>query len=376
LKYFIIAGERSGDQHAARVLAEIRKLDPDAAARGIGGKFLAEAGMEVLMDYQELAIMGFTDVLEKLGIIRKARSLVKEQLKNHPPDCLLLIDYGGFNLRMAKFAKSLGIKVFYYIPPKVWAWNESRIEALKQYTDRIFVILPFEKEYYAGKGMEVDYVGNPVLDAVAAFQPNPNFRKLNKLDDKPIIAVLPGSRKSEIERSLFRILSILPAYPDHHFVVAAVDNLPESYYNHFRRNGRVDIVSEQTYDLLANAEMAVVTSGTATLETALFKVPQVVVYATNTISYLLAKMFIKVNFISLVNLIAGKKIVTELIQGSFSAPDLRVELSHLDSGNPGREMMLEEYGVLSEKLGQPGASENCAGLIVRYLTESTQGSYQ
>lgn len=367
MKYFIIAGERSGDQHAARLLKELLLLDPDTTASGIGGKFLRDAGMTLLMDYQNLAIMGFTEVIEKISEIRKARRLVMTSLESEKPDALILVDYGGFNLRIAEQAKSLGIKVLYYIPPKIWAWNESRIEKLRQFTDRIFVILPFEKEYYRSKGIEVDYVGNPVMDSIAAFQPDPEFRRKNKLDDKPIIAVLPGSRKSEIERSLFRILSILPAYPDHHFVVAGVDNLPQSYYNHFRRNGRVDVVYEQTFDLLANAEMAVVTSGTATLETALFKVPQVVVYATNTISYLIAKAFVKVKFISLVNLIAGRKVVAELIQGKFSAPDLRIELADINPGHPGRDEMLSDYDEIISKIGSPGASQRCAAHIVNFL---------
>lgn len=367
MKYFIVAGERSGDQHAARLLSEICRLDPEAEATGIGGRFLEEAGMKILMDYHELAIMGFTEVFEKFSLLRKARKMVQQNLISQRPDCIILIDYGGFNLPLAKIAKSLGIKVFYYIPPKVWAWNEGRIRQLKEHTDRIFVILPFEKEYYAGHGLDVTYVGNPTLDSVADFRPDSGFRSKNRLDEKPIIAVLPGSRKSEIERSLFRILSILPAYPDHHFVVAAVDNLPAAYYNHFRRNGRVDVVFEQTYDLLANAEMAVVTSGTATLETALFRVPQVVVYATNTISYLIARLLIKVKFISLVNLIAGKKIVPELIQNEFSAPDLRVELAGLAPGCENREIMLEAYEELRAGLGEPGASAKCAAHIVAEL---------
>lgn len=364
MKYFIITGERSGDQHAARLLKEIKLLDRHAEARGIGGKFLQEAGMELLMDYENLAVMGFWEVIEKVSIIRKAQKLVMLQLRDDRPDCVILVDYGGFNLRIARTAKSMGIKVFYYIPPKIWAWNESRIQQLRNFTDRIFVILPFEKEFYENRGLSVDYVGNPVLDSVSDFKPDPEFRQKNRLGDKPIIAVLPGSRKSEIERSLYRILSILPAYPDHHFVVAAVDNLPASYYNHFRRNGLVDIVFEQTYDLLSIAEMAVVTSGTATLETALFRVPQVVVFATNPISYLIARLFVKVKFISLVNLIAGKKIVSELIQGNFSPADLRIELADINPGEPGRDEMLQGYEGLIQELGKTGASQRCARLMV------------
>ena len=372
MKYFIIAGERSGDQHASNLLKEISRLDGEAVARGIGGKFLKEEGMHLLMDYSGLAIMGFTEVLEKLSLIRKARKLVEEDLKENRPDCLILVDYGGFNLRIARTAKALGIKVFYYIPPKVWAWNTSRIEKLRDFTDRIFVILPFEKEFYASHGIEVDFVGNPTLDSIVNFKPSADFRQRNQLDDKPVIAVLPGSRKAEIEKSLYRILSILPAYPGHRFVVAGVDNLPSSYYDHFRRNGKVDIVYEQTYDLLANAEMAVVTSGTATLETALFKVPQVVVFATNTISFLLARFFIQVKFISLVNLIAGKKVVAELIQNKFSPANLRTELAAINPGGQEREEMLKSYEQIREKLGDSGASERCARLVVNLLIQKEQ----
>jgi len=369
LKYFIIAGERSGDLHAANLYSEIKKVDSSAMARGIGGKFLSNAGMEVLMDYSQLAIMGFTEVFEKLSLIRKARKIVKQELIQNRPDCIILVDYGGFNLGIARFAKSLGVKVYYYIPPKVWAWNQSRVEKLRRDVDKLFVILPFEKEFYASFGIDAEYVGNPILDAIADFKPSDDFRKRNNLDEKPIIAVLPGSRKSEIEKSLYRVLSILPAYPDHQFVVAGVDNLSSSYYDHFRRNGRVDIVYEQTYDLLSHSEMAVVTSGTATLETALFRIPQVVVFATNTISYLLAKLLIKVKFISLVNLIAGRKVVSELIQGAFSPADLRIELAKIHSGNPGRQEMLTGYDEVISKMGNPGASSRTASLIVSLLSK-------
>lgn len=353
--------------HGANLLNEIARLDKNTRARGIGGKFLMQAGMEVIADYSDLAIMGFTEVFEKLSLLRKTRDLVKKELSNYKPDCLILIDYGGFNLRIARIAKSLGIKVCYYIPPKVWAWNTSRVEKLKKFVDHIFVILPFEKEFYKGHGIDVEYVGNPILDAIVNYQSQNNFRQQNRLDNRPIIAVLPGSRKSEIEKSLYRILSILPAYPNHQFVVAGVDNLPETYYNHFRRNGKVDIVYEQTYDLLMNAEMAVVTSGTATLETAIFKVPQVVVFAANTISYLLARLFIKVRFISLVNLIAEKKVVSELIQNKFSPANLREELSAINPGRFERQEMLKGYDDVIEKLGKPGASERCAEAIIRNL---------
>jgi len=367
MKYYIIAGERSGDMHGANLYKEIQKRDEHATAMGIGGGYLHDAGVKLSKNYEELALIGFFEIIEKLGAIRSALKQVKSELIEHKPDVVILIDYGGFNMRVAAFAKKLGVKVFFYISPKIWAWNVKRAEKIKKNVDRMFVILPFEKDFYKQFNYEVDYVGNPVLDAISQFTPNPSFQKDNSLEEKPIIAVLPGSRSAEIESTLFRMLSILPSFPDHQFVVGGVDNYPSSYYEQFRRNGRVHIVYEQTYDLLHNAEMAIVTSGTATLETAIMRVPQVVVYRVNFISYYAIKLLIKVKFISLVNLIAGKEVVKELIQDDFSPANLRQELQKLKMGEPGRLRILQGYEDVIQKTGKAGASEKAAELMVSYL---------
>lgn len=369
MKYYIIAGERSGDLHGANLYKALKRHDPEAVGMGIGGDYLKEAGVRLSKNYEELALIGFLEVIEKLGVIRAALKQVKKELEEQKPDVLILIDYAGFNMRVAKFAKTIGIKIFYYISPKIWAWNQSRAFKIKRLVDRMFVILPFEKEFYKRFDYEVDYVGNPVLDAIQDFSPNLSFISDNKLDDKPMIAVLPGSRKNEIESTLFRMLSILPAFPDHQFVVAAVGNHPAKYYEQFRRNGRVQIVMDQTYDLLHRAEIALVASGTATLETALFRVPQVVCYRVNALSYFIAKQLIKVKFISLVNLIADRKVVTELIQDDFTPANVRDEMHKIEMGAPGRLEIMQGYDEVKEKIGDAGASERAAELMVRYLSE-------
>lgn len=369
MNYYIIAGEKSGDLHGANLFQEIAKLDTGAKAWGLGGNEMERAGVHISRRYDELATMGLWELVEKMSVIRSALRQVKKELAELKPDAVILIDYAGFNLRIARYAKSLGIKVFFYISPKIWAWNESRVEKIKAWVDRMFVILPFEKEFYQKHGMDVDYVGNPILDALSQFVPNPSFMEQNKLDEKPIIAILPGSRKNEIESTLFRMLSILPAFPEHQFVVAAVSNHPKKYYEQFRRNGQVHIVYEQTYDLLYHAEMALVTSGTATLETALLRVPQVVCYRMNTLSYWVARMLIKVKYISLVNLIAGSKVVTELIQNDFNPAHVREELNKIKTGEPGRLAILKGYQDVFDKIGKPGASARAAEKMIGYLQQ-------
>lgn len=369
MKYYIVAGERSGDLHGANLFREIRKRDPEASAEGIGGGYMHDAGVKLSLNYEDLALVGFLEILDKLGAIRRALRQVKEELAARRPDVLILIDYAGFNLRLAAFARKAGIRVFYYISPKIWAWNESRAEKIKRLVDRMYVILPFEQEFYRKHGYPVEYVGNPVLDAISAFTPNPSFLADNSLDNTPIIAVLPGSRSHEIESTLFRMLSILPAFPGHQFVVAGVDNYPARYYENFRRNGRVHIVYEQTYDLLSRAEMAIVTSGTATLETALMRVPQVVVYRVNFITYFLARWLIRVPYISLVNLIAGREVVRELIQDDFSPANLRAELSRIAMGSPGRLEILRGYEDVIRAVGKPGASARAAESMLAALHE-------
>ncbi|GGE93389.1 lipid-A-disaccharide synthase [Hymenobacter cavernae] len=369
MKYYLIAGERSGDFHASHLMHELRREDAAAEFRCWGGDMMAAAGGELVHHYQEMAIMGF---LEAATSILKFRRYLKEcqrDLLAYRPDVLILVDYAGFNLRVAKFAKEHGIKVFYYISPKIWAWNQSRVHKVKALVDRMFVILPFESEFYQRFGYGVDYIGNPTADAVAEHKANDDFRTRNQIPaDKPIIAVLPGSRKQEIEAMLYVMLSILPPFLDYQFVIAAVSNLDPNYYQNFQRGQNISIVFDETFDLLSHADAAMVTSGTATLETALFGVPQVVCYRTSAVSYRVAKALIKVPYISLVNLIAGREVVKELIQGEFNARNLVTELKKITVDKEFIAQQKAGYAELREKLGRQNAAKKAAKLMVGYLT--------
>ena len=292
MNYYLIAGERSGDFHAANLMLALRRHDTAATFRCWGGDQMQAAGGELVRHYNDLAVMGFVEAATSVLKFRKYLKQCEQDLIDHRPDVLILIDYAGFNLRVAKFAKTHGIKVFYYISPKIWAWNTGRVEQVKARVDKMFVILPFEEEFYRQHGYEVEYAGNPTADAVAEFVPSADFHSRNQLDPaRPIIAVLPGSRKQEIEEMLHEMVAALPPFMDHQFVVAGVDNLDRSYYAHFERNG-IRFLFNQTFDLLAHARAALVTSGTATLETALLGVPQVVCYRTSAVSYAIGKLLI------------------------------------------------------------------------------------
>ena len=368
MKYYIIAGERSGDLHASNLMLALKQEDPEATFRSWGGEYMEAAGGVLVRHYKDLSFMGFLEVAQNLGTIRKALQQCKTDILAHRPDVIILVDYAGFNMRIAKFAKEHSLKTFYYISPKIWAWNTGRVHNIKKVVDRMFVTLPFEKEFYAKYDYPVDYVGNPVNDAVAAFTPNANFRVENGLSDKPIIAVLPGSRAQEVEHMLHLMVSIIPPYlRDYLFVIAATPNLPKKYYESFKRHECIHIVYDQTYDLLSNARAALVTSGTATLETAMFNVPQVVCYKTSGVSYLISKAVIKIKWISLVNLIAGKKVVTELIQQDFNPANLMVELDKVLKDEANRTRILADYKVIQDSLGTPGAGAEAAKLMVKYL---------
>jgi lipid-A-disaccharide synthase len=367
MKYFIIAGERSGDLHASNLIKALKQEDSGADVLCWGGDYMREAGGRLAKHYAEISFMGFAEVLTNAGKIFKALKDCKADISNFKPDVLILVDFAGFNLRIAKFAKENNLKVFYYISPKVWAWNQSRAYKIKALVDRMFVIMPFEKEFYKRFDYEVDYVGNPLNDAISAYVLNAEFKKENNFDSKPIIAVLPGSRKQEVETMLQLMVSILEFFPDHRFVIAAVSNLPKTYYENFRKAGRVDIVYDLTYDLLSNSEAALVTSGTATLETALFEIPQVVCYKASAVTYLIVKMLIKVKYISLVNLIAGKEVVKELIQKDLNTLNIKKELEKIIFDKANRNSMLKEYNDLKVLLGEKGASAKTAKLMVQYL---------
>jgi lipid-A-disaccharide synthase len=367
MKYYLIAGERSGDFHASHLMRELRQQDPKAEFRGWGGDMMQAQGGTLVHHYQEMAIMGFWEAATS---ILKFRGYLKEcqrDITAYQPDVVILVDYAGFNMRVAKFAKDMGVKVFYYISPKIWAWNQGRVHKVKALVDKMFVILPFEAEFYQRFDYKVDYIGNPTVDAIAEHEPSPDFYQRNNLDpQRPIIAVLPGSRKQEIEEMLYEMTAIIPPFLDYQFVVAGVTNLDRNYYANFERNN-VRIVFEQTYDLLTHAKAALVTSGTATLETALFNVPQVVCYRTSAVSYAIGKAVIKVPYISLVNLIAGKEVVKELIQSEFNSRNLVTELKKVLQDEEFIARQKAGYAELQEKLGRNNAAKKAAELMVGYL---------
>jgi lipid-A-disaccharide synthase len=367
MKYYLIAGERSGDLHGSNLIRALKAEDPEARFRGFGGDAMQSAGLDLMRHYRELAFMGVLAVITNLGKIRKALSQCKADILAWQPDVIILIDYAGFNLRIAHFARHKGIRVFYYISPKVWAWNRSRVYKLKESVDRMFCILPFEKEFFEEYGWRTDYVGNPVLDAVRAFRPRPDFRKENDLPESDLVALLPGSRKGEVERVLPILADLVSRHPKRNFVVAGVTSLPGELYAPVRRIPNVSVVFDRTYDLLAIAQSAIVTSGTATLETALFRVPQVVVYKTHPVEYAIGSRLVKVDFISLVNLIAGREVVKELLQEAATVDRVNREFIRIAEDRGGRENMLNGYGEVLRKLDTGSASENTARLMVGYL---------
>jgi lipid-A-disaccharide synthase len=367
MKYYLIAGERSGDLHAANLIKALKREDSQATFRAWGGDAMQKAGAELVRHYRELAFMGFWEVFKNLRTLSRFINECQADILANRPEVLILVDYAGFNLRIAKFARANGIKVFYYISPKVWAWNQKRAWKIKALVDRMFVIFPFEKEFYRKFAYEVDYVGNPLLDEIAAFAPDPSFRQQHQLDDKPIIALLPGSRQQEVEKMLEVMLSVKIHLPGYQFVVAAVTNLPATFYEGLARQYGIRVVYDKSYDLLAQATAALVTSGTATLETALFEVPQVVCYRLSWASYQITKMLIRVKFISLVNLIANREVVPELIQAELNPDRLLRELQNILPGSAGRETQLAGYREIKEMMGTAGASATTARLMVGYL---------
>lgn len=370
MRYYIIAGEKSGDLHGSNLIKSLKQQDSQAEIRCFGGDEMRKAGGNVVMHIRDMAFMGFLEVALNLRKILGILSFCKKDIVSFQPDVVILIDYAGFNMRIARFARRRNLKVFYYISPKVWAWNQSRALKIKKYVDRMFVILPFEKAFFARYDYAVDYVGNPLLDAVREHQVNVRFREDNQLDGKPVIAVLPGSRKQEIEQMLGIMTGIVATFPDFNFVVAGVDHLPREYYRIAEHTPGLYVVYNQTYDLLSHAHAAVVASGTATLETALFEVPQVVCYRTSYLSYAIASRLIKVDYISLVNLIAGKEVVRELIQDDLNSANLTRELQKISGETAYRNLQLQEYQRLKEQLGDNRTSSTLAKLIIGYLGKS------
>ncbi len=370
MRYFILAGEASGDLHAAALVRELLARDPQAECVGWGGDLMAQAGARVLKHYRELAFMGFAEVVKNLPAILRNFRLCREQIADFRPDALILIDYPGFNLRMARWAKLAGHRVFYYISPQIWAWHRSRVHQVKRYVDRMFVILPFEQEFYSRYGVEVDFVGHPLLDVVAAHQPAADFHARNGLDpQRPIVALLPGSRRQEVERILPAMAAVAGRFPSHQFVIAGAPAQPAALYRRVLSGGYpgLPLVQGQTYDLLAHAQAALVGSGTATLETALFDVPEVVCYRGSALSYAIARRLVDVPFISLVNLVAGKELVKELIQDDLNPDQLEQALAPLLQPE-GRQRLRDGYAELRRALGSQGAARATAAKIQAYLT--------
>lgn len=367
MKYYIIAGEASGDLHGSNLIRSLRTRDPKADIRCWGGDLMEEAGGTLVKHYRETAFMGFLEVLLNLGAIWKNLKFCKSDIAAYQPDVIIFIDYSGFNLRIARWAKKQGFKTFYYISPQIWASREGRIKKIKRDIDKMFVILPFEKEFYETKHQyPVEFVGHPLIDAINSMplSEQEEFRSRNGLDpDKPIIALLPGSRRQEIKNMLTIMLQLVSDYREYQFVIAAAPSLEASDYSPYIQNLEVSLVYNQTYDLLHHAHAALVTSGTATLETALFKVPQVVCYKGNWVSYQIARRIITLDYISLVNLIMDREVVKELIQDELTVTNLKKELENILDG-PTRKEQMEAYGQLEKKLGGKGASDKTAMLIL------------
>ncbi|MEQ8323502.1 MAG: lipid-A-disaccharide synthase [Vicingaceae bacterium] len=372
MKYYVIAGEASGDLHGANLIRSLSTRDPNADFRCWGGDMMQEAGGKIIRHYRDLAFMGFLEVVSNLNTIRKNFNFCQKDITEFKADVLILIDYPGFNLRMAEFAHKRGLKVFYYISPQVWAWNRSRVHKIKRFVDRMFVILPFEESFYQEYNYHVDFVGHPLLDAISNGLQDverSTFLERNHLENREIVAILPGSRKQEIKRMLPTMLAAAFYFPEAQFVIAGAPSIPIEFYRELMGDSKVPVVSGRTYALLRNSKAAIVTSGTATLETALFKVPEVVCYSGNYLSYLLARQLVKVKYISLVNLIMDEPIVKELIQTDFNKKNVKRELEMILKEGEYRQNMLANMSRLVDKLGGPGASDKTASLMLKYLTE-------
>lgn len=375
MKYFIIAGEQSGDLHGSNLVRELIKADPLNEIRCWGGDLMEAAGATLLMHYRNANFMGFVTVLKNLNTIKRHLNLCKSQIVEFKPDAVILIDYPAFNLRIAEFSKKSGYRNFYYISPKLWAWNEKRVEKVKKYIDKMYIIFPFEVEFYRRHDFNAQYWGNPLLDEtewkIRSLPDRDEVRRLLGLDARPVVALLAGSRKHEVEYILPRMISIIRSFPDYQFILAGVKNLPEKLYGNIIGDLPVKLLKDKTYELLYISDAALVTSGTATLETALFEVPQVVCFRADLFSMLIAWAVVKVKFISLVNLILGYEAVKELVQYSLNEKNLLSELSKIVPGGPGRKKMFEDYRKIKEILGPSGASGRIAMDMVKGLKEDS-----
>lgn len=369
MKYYIIAGEASGDLHGANLMKALYEKEPNAEIRFWGGDLMQNVGGTMVKHYRELAFMGFLEVILNLKTILSNIKICKRDIETFQPDVLIFIDYPGFNMRIATWAKARNIPTHYYISPQIWAWKENRIKAIKRDVDFMYVILPFEKDFYEKKHhFSVHFVGHPLIDAIADRTEisDAQFRKDNALNEKSIIALLPGSRKQEIAKMLSIMLSVVNDFPDYQFVIAGAPSQEYEFYENFLNNENVKFIANKTYDLLSHSHAALVTSGTATLETALFNVPEVVCYKGSRVSYQIAKRILTLKYISLVNLIMDKEVVKELIQEELTTKNLIIELNKI-LNTDGRAKLLKEYAQLKQNLGGEGASKKTAALIINSL---------
>jgi lipid-A-disaccharide synthase len=374
MKYFVIAGEPSGDLHGSNLLRNLVTADPDADISCWGGDMMKEAGGKLLKHYRETAFMGVWEVLINIRKVKSNFAECRRQIETFRPDVVILIDYPGFNLRIARFVKKLGIRVYYYISPKFWAWNEGRVSKIKKYVDRLYIIFPFEKAFFRKHGYDAVYLGNPLIDQVGSWRRQNGDGKtilpLAGQGDKPVIALLAGSRLQEVKKVLPEMISVAGSLPDYRFVVAGMDHLPEKVYRDIIGTMPVDVIYGKTYDLLSVAEAALVTSGTATLEAALFDVPQIVCYKTSALTYHMVKSVIKVRFISLVNLIMDREVVRELIQGDLNTVTLYRELQDILRTGLKHDVVRSDYRQLRKILGDEGASARIASDMVDNLKNS------
>jgi lipid-A-disaccharide synthase len=369
MKYYIIAGEASGDLHGSNLIRELKNLDKQADFRCWGGDMMQAAGGTLVKHYRELAFMGFVEVIKNLRTIFRNLAFCKQDILEYKPDVLILVDYPGFNLRIAEWAKVQEIKVIYYISPQVWAWKENRVKAIKRTVDKMIVILPFEKEFFAKWDYSVDYVGHPLVEVI---QNRKAFNRTN-LSEKPIVAILPGSRKQEILKKLPIMLEVSKSFPNYQFIVAKAPGQEDSFYEELLSKYRnVSSVRNETYNLLLQSNAALVTSGTATLETALFGVPQVICYKGNPVSYQIAKRLIKVKYIGLVNLIMDREVVKELIQDELTVENLKKELTLLLNDPAKKAKLQKDYAELKNLLSKGGnASYNAARIIMDFLSQES-----
>ena len=365
-KIFIIAGESSGDMHAANMVKALYHYDSELEIKGFGGEKMADAGVQLLRTLDKLSLMGFVEIIKHLKTIKENFVIAKREISRMKPDLLILIDYPGFNLRMAKWAKSQGIKVYWYIAPQVWAWGKKRIEKMKKYIDKLFVILPFEQDFFSAAGIETVYTGHPLMEEIASFETDSKFLIKNKIPTgKKLIAFFPGSRISEIKRNIAPVVPVIKKNQNFFFLIAAKSTLPQESFEQLKDLGNAKVIYDQNYEIMTAADAGIIKSGTSTLEAALFDLPQLVIYKVNFFSYLIAKMLVKIKFASLVNLILEKEAIKELLQYDCNSNNIDEQL-HLLFDKVNRNAILQDYHTLKNKLKK---TEYASGTIAKIILE-------